>query len=41
MSFSASDGIVDEDDDVDVFISPLGRSSSSPDPNNFDVKSDI
>jgi len=40
MSFSASDGIVDKED-VDILISPLGRSSSSPEPNIFDVKSDI
>ncbi len=36
MSFSACDSVVDEDD-VDIF----GRSSSSPEPNIFDVKSDI
>ncbi len=40
MSFSSSDGIVDEED-VDILISPFGRSSSSPEPNIFDVKSDI
>jgi hypothetical protein len=41
MSFSASEGIVDEDEVVDILISTIGISSSSNELNNFDVKLDI
>lgn len=43
MSLSASEGMVEDDEDVDVPLipSPTSSSASSPELNIFDVKSDI